>query len=391
MNFLLTLAAGVSAAGWIYLLFFHGRFWRCSERLDGAPEEPARWPVVTAVIPARNEAPIIESTLPTLLNQDYPGELHIIVVNDESGDDTAQAALRAAKAHARKERFHLEHTADRPAGWVGKMWALDTGVRAAKALVPETKYFLFTDADIAHSTGNLRSLVKKAESGRLDLVSLMVLLRCGRGWTRLLIPAFVYFFQQLYPFSWVNDESRRTAAAAGGCMLVGKNALERAGGLERIRGEIIDDCALAGVIKRAGPVWLGLTATERSVRPYSGLNEIWDMVVRSAYTELNCSPTLLTATLAAMFLCYLAGPLTFLLWPLHGSAPAALMGGAAWFISALSFMPALALYGRSRLLAPFLPIAALLYGIMTLDSARRHMKGTGALWKGRVGAGSMDA
>ncbi|GMR05030.1 MAG: glycosyltransferase [Thermodesulfobacteriota bacterium] len=390
LNIFLTIAAGVSAAVWIYFLLFRGRFWRCAERLDKHLEEPARWPVVTAVIPARNEGPIIESTLTTLFDQDYPGELHIILVNDESSDDTAAAALKAAKASG-ADRFHMEFTGERPGGWVGKMWALNTGVRAAKVLVPETKYLLFTDADIAHSTGNLRDLVKKAESQGLDLVSLMVLLQCGQGWTRLLIPAFVYFFQKVYPFSWVNNARRGTAAAAGGCMLVRKNALEFAGGLEKIKDEIIDDCALARVIKRGGPIWLGLTTTERSVRPYAGLKEIWDMVARTAYTELNHSPGVLFATLAGMFLFYLLPPLAFLLWPLHGNTPAMLLGGAGWFMSALTFMPVLALYGRSRLLAPFLPLAALLYGAMTFDSARRHAKGTGALWKGRVGAGSIDA
>jgi hopene-associated glycosyltransferase HpnB len=250
------------------------------------------------------------------------------------------------------------------------MWAVESGVRIGNAAAPE--YWLLTDADVEHGRDNLRRLVAKAESDRLDLVSLMVLLHAGSGWDGLLVPAFVYFFQKLYPFRRVNDPRSRTAGAAGGCVLVRRDALARAGGIEALRGEVIDDCALGRAVKRGGPIWLGLSETERSIRPYQGIADVWNMVARSAFTQLRHSPWIVAGTVLGLVLLYLVPPLTVLALPLHGSAAAAGLALAAWTLQARSFAPTLALCGRSAWWGFALPIAGTLYAAMTVDSARRH-------------------
>ena len=386
---LLEASLALSLAGWLYLVFGHGRFWLCDQRLDGGAPEPARWPSVAAVVPARDEADVLEASLGSLLEQDYPGELRIFLVDDESGDGTASVAERLALAHARGGRLSVLRTPPRPPGWVGKMWAVETGVRAAAAQGPEL--WLLTDADVWHGPDNLRRLVAKAEAGGLDLVSLMVLLHEGRGWDGLLVPAFVYFFQHLYPFPRVNDPQARTAGAAGGCVLVRARALGRAGGIESLRGEVIDDCALGRAVKRGGPIWLGLSARERSIRPYRGIADVWNMVARSAFTQLGYSRALLAGTIVGLALLHLLPPLAVLGWPLHGSTLAAGLGMAAWSLAAASFVPTLALYGRSPAWGFALPVAGALYAGMTVDSARRHAQRQGAVWKGRAGAGRAAA
>ncbi|HEY5658328.1 MAG TPA: glycosyltransferase, partial [Myxococcota bacterium] len=326
-----------------------------------------------------------------LLEQDYPGPFRIVLVDDESSDGTGKAAQRLIGVHPRGARAVLESAAPRPEGWVGKMWALECGRRRAEREAPDAEFWLLTDADVEHSPGNLRRLVAKALSGRLDLVSLMVRLCAERGWERLLIPAFVYFFQKLYPFPAVNDPRSRVAGAAGGCARVRRAALARAGGFEALRGEIIDDCALGRAVKRVGPIWLGLTRSERSIRPYAGLRGVWHMVARSAYTQLRHSPWLLAGTVAGLLLLYLVPPLLALAAPLHGDATAGLLAASAWLAMALSFAPTLALYEKPAWWGFALPVAGLLYTGMTLDSARRHRRAEGALWKGRRGAGSASA
>ncbi len=379
------IAAGTaSLLAWLCLTAFHGSFWRADQRLDGEAPTPAQWPSVAAVVPARNEADVIERCVGSLLDQDYPGPFAVVLVDDHSGDGTGELAERLAAGHPRGARLTVVRAAELPPGWTGKMWAVHTGVEAAGSVQDAPQYLLLTDADVAHGPGNLRRLVAKAEAEGLDLVSLMVRLHCRRGWERLLIPAFVYFFQQLYPFPRVNDPAARAAGAAGGCMLVRRHSLERAGGVEAIRGEVIDDCALARRIKGRGPIWLGLTESERSLRPYRGLADVWNMVARTAYTQLGHSPLLLAGTVAGLALVYLAPPALVLGWPLHGSAPSVLLGLAAWLLMALTFVPTLRLYRRSLALAPALPFAALLYLGMTVDSARRHWLGKGARWKGRA-------
>ena len=272
MNGLVALAA-LSLSAWLYLVLAHGRFWRCDQRLTGREPAPPRWPSVTAVVPARDEAILLGVTLRSLLDQDYPGAFRIVLADDESSDGTGDVARALARDHPKGERVTVAHTPERPAGWVGKMWAVETGVRTANAAAaPE--YWLLTDADVEHGQGNLRRLVAKAEAERLDLVSQMVLLHAGPGLDALLVPAFVYFFQKLYPFARVNDPRSRTAGAAGGCVLVRREALARAGGIEALRGEVIDDCALGRAVKRGGPIWLGLSTTERSIRPYAGIADV---------------------------------------------------------------------------------------------------------------------
>ena len=372
-----------SLLAWLYLTFFHGGFWRADQRLDGRASLE-EWPAVTAVVPARNEADVIARSVDSLLGQDYPGSFAVVLVDDHSDDGTAEKAESLAADHALGSRLTVEQAAQLPAGWTGKMWAVQTGVEAAAQRVPEANYLLLTDADVVHSASNLRRLVAKAEAEGLDLVSLMVRLHCRRGWERLLIPAFVYFFQQLYPFPWVNAPSARTAGAAGGCMLVRRAALEQVGGIEAIRGEVIDDCALGKRLKRHGPIWLGLSDSERSVRPYPGLTDIWSMVARTAFTQLRFSTLLLVGTVVALTWVYLVPPLLALGWPLHGDAAAALAGATAWLLMAQTFRPTLRLYRRSPFLSLALPLAGLLYLGMTLDSALRHWRGQGARWKGRT-------
>lgn len=391
MDTALVLLSGLSLAAWLYLVFAHARFWLADQRLDDSCAPPERWPAVTALVPARDEADVIERSLGSLLDQDYPGPFRVILVDDESADGTAKAAERLAAAHPRGDRAHVETAAPRPAGWVGKMWALECGARRAEREAPDAEYWLLTDADVAHSRANLRRLVAKARAERLDLVSLMVRLCAERGWEKLLVPAFVYFFQKLYPFPAVNDPRRRSAGAAGGCALVRREALARAGGFGALRGEVIDDCALARAIKRGGPIWLGLTRSERSIRPYAGLSGVWQMVARSAFTQLRHSWALLAGTVLGLALLYLLPPIVALGYPSHGDVVAALLALTAWVTMAISFAPTLALYDRPAWWGLALPVAGALYTGMTLDSARRHRRAEGAVWKGRRGAGSAAA
>ena len=378
-----TLLAGASLLAWLYLVFAHGRFWLGDQRLSRGDPAPPSWPPVCAVVPARDEAALVGQAVGSLLEQDYPGPFRVVLVDDESDDGTAEAALAAAEASGRADRFEIRRTAPRPEGWVGKMWAVETGVSHALDRFPETRFLWLSDADVTASPTTLRRLVARAEVDRLDLVSLLVKLRCDSPWERLLIPAFVYFFQKLYPFPRVNDVRKRTASAAGGCVLLRADALERAGGIASIRGAVIDDCALGARIKEQGPVWLGLAEQERSVRPYAGLEEIWEMIARSAYDQLRYSPLLLLGTLAGLSLLYVVPWLAPLTWPLHGSTAAALLGASAWLALSITFLPTLALYGLSPARAPALPLAGMLYAGMTFDSAWRHHRGAGARWKGR--------
>jgi hopene-associated glycosyltransferase HpnB len=388
---LLVVLSVASLLAWLYLAFFHGRFWRAEVRLDpGAAPAPAPsvWPVVVAVVPARNEEDAAPRAVRSLLAQDYPGPFEVLLVDDQSEDATAARVRALAEADP---RLALVRTPPRPEGWVGKMWAVHTGVGEAARRRPDAEFLLLTDADVEHTPGNLRRLVAKARGEGLDLVSLMVRLHCERGWERLLIPAFVYFFQKLYPFPRINDPRSRTAGAAGGCMLVRREALARAGGIEAIRGEIIDDCALGKALKAGGRIWVGLGPSEYSFRPYVGLGDVWSMVARSAYTQLGHSPLRLAGAGLGLTLVYLVPPLVALGWPLHGDTPAASAALAAYGLMAWTFQPTLRDYERSPWLGLALPLAGGLYLGMTFDSARRHHQGRGAEWKGRAGAGSAAA
>jgi hopene-associated glycosyltransferase HpnB len=375
---------GAALAAWAWLALGQGRFWVGDQRLDGTDPEPAAWPDVVAVVPARDEAAVIGRAVASLVAQDYPGRLRVVVADDESGDGTGDLARAAAAAAGRAERLTVVRTPARPPGWVGKMWAVHTGIAEAG---DGPAWLLLTDADVEHGPRSLRRLVAAGEARALHLVSHMVLLHCRSVWERLLVPAFVYFFMQLYPFPWVNDPRSRVAGAAGGCMLVRREALARAGGIAAIRGEIIDDCALGRALKAQGPIWLGLTTTERSIRPYDGLRDVWDMVARSAYTQLRHSPAILAGTLAGLLLLYVVPVALVLLGPWHGDVAGAALGAGTWLLMATTYVPTLLLYGRSPLLAFALPVAGTLYAAMTFDSARRHWRGQGATWKGRAGAG----
>lgn len=376
----MTSLAVAALAVWIGLALFRGGFWRADQRLPEAAGASA-WPAVVAVIPARNEVASIARTVASLKAQDYPGHLTVIVVDDNSDDGTGDAA-RAAGADVVLAGKPL------PDAWSGKLWAVMQGVAEVTEVAPGAEFLLLTDADIAHDPGNLKRLVAKAMDGNLDLVSLMVRLNCETAWERLLIPAFVFFFQKLFPFRWVNDPSKATAAAAGGCMLVRRRALEAAGGIAAIRGHLIDDCALARLLKRNGGIWLGLTKATVSLRRYGRLGEIWSMVARTAYEQLGHSPLNLVGTVAGMVLLYLAPPGAFAAGLVTGQAAAALAGGAGWSLMAALFAPTLRLYGRPAWEGLLLPVAGLLYTLMTVDSARRHYLGRGGGWKGRAYSGS---
>jgi hopene-associated glycosyltransferase HpnB len=366
---------------WIYLLAGRGGFWRARERDDrDEPPEPdpnsANWPSVVAVVPARDEADVIARSIGALLAQDYPGDFRVILVDDSSSDGTGDIA-RGLDGQGRLE---VLTGAALPAGWTGKLWAQSQGVARAAAFSPD--YLLLTDADIAHDPETLRKLVARAEARGLVLTSLMARLPVDTWAERLLIPAFVFFFAMLYPFVWVNDPRRRTAAAAGGVMLAKRTALEAAGGLEAIRWKIIDDCSLGALMKRQGPIWLGLTKRARSLRPYASLREIGRMVSRSAYAQLNFSPWLLAGTVAGMAIVYLAAPML----ALFGTGLTRWTGVGAWAAMTLAFQPMLRFYGRSPLWGVALPLIGALYTAFTVKSALDSWLGRGGQWKGRAQA-----
>jgi hopene-associated glycosyltransferase HpnB len=377
----------LSSAIWFYLAYLRGAFWRPPEALPPGPAPlggEAAWPPVVALVPARNEAVVIAESLTGLLAQDYPGRLSIIVIDDMSEDNTAEVARRAAPPGAARS-CRVVQARPLPAGWTGKLWALDEGLRAAEAVEPAPRFLWLSDADIAPAPDTLTRLVAKAGDG-YELVSLLARLSCRDPWERLLIPPFVYFFRLIYPFAWVAAPARPTAAAAGGSALVDRRALQRIGGFEAIRGQVIDDCALARAIKHrgSGRIWLGLGAGLRALRGYGGLAGIWSMVARSAYAQLGCAPHYLALALLGLAVTFVAPPLLALAWPWHGSTPAALFGLLAWGIMTATYAPTLRDYDRPLWQAPTLPLAAALYGAMTLDSAWRHHRGRGNLWKGRI-------
>jgi hopene-associated glycosyltransferase HpnB len=278
-----------------------------------------------------------------------------------------------------EDRLQVIHGKPLPEGWTGKLWALAQGVEQASAAIPPPAYVLLTDADIGHAPGNLSALAARAEAGRLALAAQMVRLHCTTTAERLLIPAFVFFFQMLFPFAWVNDPRRRTAAGAGGCMLVRREALEAAGGIAAVRAEIIDDCALAARLKQQGPIWLGLTERAQSLRPYLTIGEIGRMISRSAYAQLDYSPWKLVGTVVGMAVTYLAPPVLVLV----GDGAAWFAGAGAWFLMWLAFQPTLRLYGRWPLWGVALPLIGAIYTWFTIQSAIQVWQGRGGQWKGR--------
>jgi hopene-associated glycosyltransferase HpnB len=372
-----TILGAAAAAIWFCLIALHGGFWRARVKHAAGPAPPR---TVTAVIPARDEAAVIGRAVSSLLTQRYDGALHLILVDDHSKDGTAAVAREAAAALEAADRLTVIAASPLPRGWTGKLWAQRHGIAAARPREPD--YLLLTDADIAHAPDNLATLVARAEDGGYDLVSLMVKLHCRTGSERLLIPAFVFFFFKLYPPRHVADPARRIAAAAGGCMLIRRETLERIGGVDSIRGEIIDDCALARRVKAVGKVWLGASDNTLSMREYGSWRPIWDMIARCAFAQIGYSAPALLGTVAAMAIVYLAPPVLLLVGP----TPARVLGAASWAGMSAAFVPVLRLYRVPVALAPLLPAAALFYTAATVWSAIQHWRGRGGRWKGRFQA-----
>jgi hopene-associated glycosyltransferase HpnB len=368
---------------WLCLAFARGGFWRLRPFNDDLADHtgPQTWPRVVAIIPARNEAASIAAMVTSLAQQEYPGEFSILVVNDHSDDGTAMVAQHAVQKLNATSSVQILAATALPADWTGKLWALNEGVKTAAASAPA--FFWFSDADIVHAPDTLQRLVARADHDKLDLASLMVLLHAKTLPERALIPAFLYFFLKLYPPRWTADPRARTAGAAGGCILLRREALRRIGGFAAIRGDVIDDCALARAVKHSGGrVWMGLTRSSISVRAYGTFGEIRDLIARTAFTQLRYSALLLLGTLAGMSLTYLA-PVALLFVP---STAARLLGLAAWLLMTLTFIPTVKFYRVSLLWAPLLPFSALFYSYATWLSAFRYWLGRGAQWKGRAQA-----
>jgi hopene-associated glycosyltransferase HpnB len=374
----------ISLAIWMVLLFARGGFWRL-RAFDPYQEKqtpPIAWPNVIAIVPARNESATIERSIASLALQDYPGEFRVIVVDDQSDDGTGEMALRSAQENNAVTRVKVLPASPLPPGWTGKLWALNDGLRSVETVSPA--YYWFTDADIVHSPDMLQGLVARAEANALDLTSLMVLLQANTFPERALIPAFLYFFLTLYPQRWIADPQARTAGAAGGCILLRADALKKIGGLAAIRGEVIDDCALAKCVKRSGGrIWMGVTQSSISLRVYESWGELRDMIARTAFTQLRYSLFLLVATLLGLLLTYLAP--VFLLFTHHPETR--LLGLTAWALMTISYLPTIRFYRLSALWAVSLPFAAAFYSYATILSAVRFWLGRGGQWKGRSAAG----
>ncbi|MDX3097650.1 glycosyltransferase [Streptomyces sp. ME01-24h] len=385
----LTWVTGVSLLAWVWLLLAQGLFWRTDVRLPAVVAEPRQWPDVAVVVPARDEAEVLPRSLPTVLAQRYPGRAEVVLVDDGSTDGTGDVA-RALAGRADGLPLRVVTPGPVPEGWTGKLWAVRQGIEAAGS--PDScgspgspEFLLLTDADIAHGPHSLRHLVAAALDNDLDMVSQMARLRVATAWERLVVPAFVYFFAQLYPFRRVNRPRARTAAAAGGCVLIRRTAAERAGVPDAIRHAVIDDVALARAVKRSGGrIWLGLADEVDSVRPYPGLGQLWRMVSRSAYAQLRHSPVLLAGTVLGLLLVYVLPPLAAIGGAAAGDPGLCATGAAAWVLMCGTYLPMLRYYRQPPWPAVLLPFTAVLYLLMTVDSAVQHARGRGAAWKGRT-------
>ena len=375
----ITLIAGgvLSLAAWIYLLFARGSFWRISKPHPAIPITTR--PTIAVVIPARNEADVIARAITSLLHQQIDANLHIVLTDDASTDSTAAVARHAAETANMAAALTILNGQPLPTGWSGKVWAQHQGISKALELNPD--YLLLTDADIEHAPNNLASLISLAETNHTDLTSFMVKLHCASWFERWLIPAFVFFFFMLYPPAWIRDRRRATAGAAGGCMLIRPAALAAAGGIESIRSEIIDDCALARAIKQTGGnLWLGPTDTARSIRPYESVAEIGGMISRSAFNQLGHSTLLLIGTIFGLAILYLL-PISLLF---SRSTLAIFLGAATLIVMLIAYVPMVRFYRLNPLWTLTLPAAALFYIGATIHSAIRYWSGAGGMWKGRA-------
>ena len=355
-----------------------GRHWRIEPRLDReVPNLPIGGRVV-AVVPARNEADELPGTLTALLGQRHR-DLHVVVVDDHSTDDTAGVARRLAATQGASDRLGVIAAPALPPRWAGKVWAQQQGVRAA--LSRGADWIWLTDADIHHAPDVLGRLLATAQRERRDLVSIMARLRCATAVERLLIPAFTYFFATLYSFRATRDDQGRTAGAAGGCILVRADVLERIGGMVGLRDAVIDDCALARVCKDAGArLWLGYDPGVRSTRGYPSLAALWNMVARSAYTQLRLSPVILLGVLLGLGFLFLVPVAAICV----GSTTERLLGLLCYGAMVRTYLPMVRYLGCAPGWALALPLSAMLYAAMTWSSAWRHHRGRGARWKGRA-------
>jgi hopene-associated glycosyltransferase HpnB len=376
---ILDVLAAVALLAWLYLLLARGGFWRVSRQVAQLAVDHDLARRIVAVIPARNEVGDIGDAVKSLLQQDFGGSMHVIVVDDGSTDGTDGAAVQAAAGIGALAQLSVIHGAPLPAEWSGKVWAMSQGAAAAARLAPD--YLLFTDADIHHAPENVAALLTTAEAQSRDLVSFMVKLRQDTFAEKTLIPAFVFFFLLLYPPAWIARADRRIAGAAGGCILMRPAALERIGGLRAIRSQIIDDCALARAVKDAGgSIWLGLTRSARSIRSYGSFTEIGRMISRTAFNQLRHSYALLTATIAGLILTYLLPPLSLL----SGRPVAMTLGATGWILMSLAYAPLLRFYRQSPLWSVCLPAIAMFYAGATIHSAVQYSLGRGGRWKGRI-------
>jgi hopene-associated glycosyltransferase HpnB len=375
---LVTAMAAAAAVLWGGVLLAPWRAWSTTERLDGDTDRDADGVAdggrvdcsgLTALVPARDEAPVIARTIAALRDQG-PG-IEIVVINDQSADETADIARSAGGPSCR-----VITGTPMPDGWVGKMWALEQGRRLVR-----TPLTLLLDADIELRPGIVGALLARRRAEGRQLLSLMAVLEMESLWDKLLIPAFVYFFKLLYPFRLSNSPNRLVAAAAGGCVLVETAALERIGGFSALRGELIDDCALARKIKNAGGrTWIGMTHSAISWRRLGTLRASWRMVERSAFAQLHFSVLLLVCCVVLLVIAFWAAPVAWV----AGPAPARWLATGAALAMIASYVPVLRFYGRSPLWALALPVTGTLYLLMTVSSAIRSWCGVGATWKGRT-------
>ena len=376
------IVASMLLAIWLYLLAGRGGFWLGRQRDHEVGAGSAPWPAVAAVIPARDEAESVGKTIASLLQQNYPGEFRVILVDDQSRDSTAEVARSTAAVLGAADRLTVLPGRTPPTGWTGKLWAQQQGIELAEIAPQSPAYLLLTDADIVYAQDALTPLVVQAQTNGYALTSLMAKLRCESLAERMFVPAFIFFFQMLYPFAWANDPRRSTAAAAGGCMLVRREVLRQAGGMAAIRSALIDDCALAKRLKADAPIWIGLTERVHSIRTYPAVADIRRMVARTAYAQLNYSPLLLAGTVFGLAITYFV-PVALALF---ASGVAQVLGILAWLAMAIAFQPTLRFYRVSPAWGLALPAIAAIYMAFTIDSAYQHARGRGGMWKGRAQA-----
>lgn len=365
----------LSVGSWVYLLAGRGGFWRM--KIEPPPPGIPSARRVAVIVPARNEASLVGHAIESLVRQDYQGPFQVFLVDDHSTDETSEVALKAGERAGCVDRLTIVQAREVPQGWTGKLWAVSEGIRAAEAFQPD--YLWLTDADISHDPSVLRDIVQRLERENLDLVSLMVKLRSESFAEKLLIPAFVFFFLKLYPPTWVNRADRRMAAAAGGCILIRREALTRIGGIGAIHDELIDDCALARAVKKHGNIWLGLTERSTSLRECGTFRDIGDMISRTAFTQLRHSVLLLLGTIVGMSVIYVA-PLVLV----ATSRTAAILGLCSFAIMLIVYRPTLRLYRQSFVWGLLLPLTALFYVAATVNSAIQYWSGQGGSWKGRA-------